>query len=175
MRAAVDEAGYELVGRACTGPAHPALTGPCHRKALRRAVPDRPDTGLARPGTPFGVPTVETSRGRAHDRRDDLRLLRGPRREEAQPHGRRQRHGQLRDREGEGLLPHGVEVADLIATVVKTGYTAEQPPPPDAGAGSRTDAPAAPGDARPAPEPSLPRGSVSSSPPSSPRPSSCWR
>ena len=30
--------------------------------------------------------------------------LRGPRREEAQPHGRRLRHGQLRDREGEGLL-----------------------------------------------------------------------
>ncbi|MFJ3334912.1 heavy metal translocating P-type ATPase [Streptomyces sp. NPDC086766] len=26
--------------------------------------------------------------------------------------------------------PAGVEVADLIATVVKTGYTAEQPPPP---------------------------------------------
>nr|WP_309234320.1 heavy metal translocating P-type ATPase [Streptomyces lunaelactis] len=27
--------------------------------------------------------------------------------------------------------PHGVEVADLIATVVKTGYSAEQPPPPE--------------------------------------------
>ncbi|MFF9085572.1 heavy metal translocating P-type ATPase [Streptomyces sp. NPDC014991] len=36
----------------------------------------------------------------------------------------------------------GVEVADLIATVEKTGYTAEEPPPPDpapeAGAGPRT-------------------------------------
>ncbi|MET7711470.1 heavy metal translocating P-type ATPase [Streptomyces sp. NPDC005407] len=27
--------------------------------------------------------------------------------------------------------PHGLEIADLIATVVKTGYTAEQPPPPE--------------------------------------------
>ncbi|MFF3246487.1 heavy metal translocating P-type ATPase [Streptomyces sp. NPDC002870] len=26
--------------------------------------------------------------------------------------------------------PHGLEVTDLIATVVKTGYTAQQPPPP---------------------------------------------
>ncbi|MFD0069847.1 cation transporter, partial [Streptomyces sp. NPDC127574] len=26
--------------------------------------------------------------------------------------------------------PQGVRVADLIATVVKTGYTAEEPPPP---------------------------------------------
>ncbi|WP_143672170.1 cation transporter, partial [Streptomyces caniscabiei] len=26
--------------------------------------------------------------------------------------------------------PAGTEVADLIATVVKTGYTAEEPPPP---------------------------------------------
>ncbi|MFD8423451.1 heavy metal translocating P-type ATPase [Streptomyces sp. NPDC059466] len=29
--------------------------------------------------------------------------------------------------------PVGVQVADLIATVVKTGYTAEEPPPPPAG------------------------------------------
>jgi P-type Cu+ transporter len=27
--------------------------------------------------------------------------------------------------------PHGLEIADLIATVVKTGYTADQPPPPE--------------------------------------------
>ena len=26
--------------------------------------------------------------------------------------------------------PEGVQVADLIATVVRTGYTAEEPPPP---------------------------------------------
>ncbi|MBZ3900855.1 heavy metal translocating P-type ATPase [Streptomyces griseiscabiei] len=35
--------------------------------------------------------------------------------------------------------PAGVEIADLIATVVKTGYTAEEPPPPalpEAGAGA---------------------------------------
>ncbi|MGW3849904.1 heavy metal translocating P-type ATPase [Streptomyces fagopyri] len=30
--------------------------------------------------------------------------------------------------------PEGVQVADLIATVVKTGYTAEEPPPPPTGA-----------------------------------------
>lgn len=30
--------------------------------------------------------------------------------------------------------PEGVRVADLIATVVKTGYTAEEPPPPPTGA-----------------------------------------
>ncbi|MEV0226329.1 heavy metal translocating P-type ATPase [Streptomyces sp. NPDC050704] len=30
--------------------------------------------------------------------------------------------------------PEGVQVADLIATVVKTGYTAEEPPPPRTGA-----------------------------------------
>ncbi|MFJ6743751.1 heavy metal translocating P-type ATPase [Streptomyces sp. NPDC091279] len=37
--------------------------------------------------------------------------------------------------------PAGVEVADLIATVVKTGYTAEQPPPPRP---ARVAAPAGP-------------------------------
>ncbi|MFF0849646.1 heavy metal translocating P-type ATPase [Streptomyces sp. NPDC003388] len=31
--------------------------------------------------------------------------------------------------------PEGVQVADLIATVVKTGYTAEEPPPPEPGPG----------------------------------------
>ncbi|MGW3622621.1 heavy metal translocating P-type ATPase [Streptomyces sp. NPDC000880] len=40
--------------------------------------------------------------------------------------------------------PHGLEVADLIATVVKTGYTAEQPPPrepePDPTPGATSDA-----------------------------------
>ncbi|GGL70450.1 carbonate dehydratase [Streptomyces fumigatiscleroticus] len=33
--------------------------------------------------------------------------------------------------------PAGIEVADLIATVVKTGYTAEEPPPPAPAAGER--------------------------------------
>ncbi|MFE9306328.1 heavy metal translocating P-type ATPase [Streptomyces sp. NPDC088353] len=46
--------------------------------------------------------------------------------------------------------PAGVSVADLIATVVKTGYTAEEPPPPApepaAGAESRPDAERAPRD-----------------------------
>ena len=53
------------------------------------------------------TPIAHASRGRAAHRRDDLRLLRGPRREEAQPHGRRERHGELRDGEGEGHLPRG--------------------------------------------------------------------
>jgi Cu+-exporting ATPase len=55
--------------------------------------------------------------------------------------------------------PHGVEVADLISTVVKTGYTAEQPPPPEPEPeAALVPAPAAPRDARPAPEPSSLRG-----------------
>ncbi|WP_371643598.1 MULTISPECIES: heavy metal translocating P-type ATPase [unclassified Streptomyces] len=44
----------------------------------------------------------------------------------------------------------GVEVADLIATVVKTGYTAEEPPPP--APEPEAEAPGAPG---PAPVPEL--------------------
>ncbi|WP_328747294.1 heavy metal translocating P-type ATPase [Streptomyces sp. NBC_00285] len=46
-------------------------------------------------------------------------------------------------------FPAGVEVADLIATVEKTGYTAEEPPPPasaTAGAGEREATPAADGE-----------------------------
>ena len=59
---------------------------------------------------------------RAGDRRHDLRVLRRPHREEAQPAGRGDRHGQLRHREGDGhRRPPGVTVADLIATVEKTG------------------------------------------------------
>ncbi|MGV9277382.1 heavy metal translocating P-type ATPase [Streptomyces griseosporeus] len=45
--------------------------------------------------------------------------------------------------------PEGVEVADLIATVVKTGYTAEEPPPPAPPAGDtgrEQEAPAADGE-----------------------------
>ncbi|MEU9184698.1 heavy metal translocating P-type ATPase [Streptomyces sp. NPDC048484] len=38
----------------------------------------------------------------------------------------------------------GVEVADLIATVEKTGYTAEEPPPPASGPGDDGEAQAAP-------------------------------
>ncbi|WP_306187398.1 cation-translocating P-type ATPase [Streptomyces sp. MK5] len=38
----------------------------------------------------------------------------------------------------------GVQVADLITTVVKTGYTAEEPPPPTPPAGETADAEAAP-------------------------------
>ncbi|MEU0042755.1 heavy metal translocating P-type ATPase [Streptomyces werraensis] len=38
----------------------------------------------------------------------------------------------------------GIEVADLIATVEKTGYTAEEPPPPAPPAGSETEAGTAP-------------------------------
>ncbi|MCY0916704.1 heavy metal translocating P-type ATPase [Streptomyces sp. H27-G5] len=46
-----------------------------------------------------------------------------------------------------------VRVADLIATVVRTGYTAEEPPPPEP---APTAAPtAAESDARPAPDPEL--------------------
>ncbi|WP_443044085.1 heavy metal translocating P-type ATPase [Streptomyces sp. NBC_00322] len=40
--------------------------------------------------------------------------------------------------------PQGLEVADLIATVVKTGYTAEQPPPPAPKPASGLDEPAGP-------------------------------
>ncbi|WP_327347442.1 heavy metal translocating P-type ATPase [Streptomyces europaeiscabiei] len=40
--------------------------------------------------------------------------------------------------------PAGVEVADLIATVEKTGYTAEEPPPPVADTGDEGEAQAAP-------------------------------
>ncbi|WP_435809447.1 heavy metal translocating P-type ATPase [Streptomyces iakyrus] len=40
--------------------------------------------------------------------------------------------------------PDGIEVADLIATVEKTGYTAEEPPPPVPAAGDEGDAQAAP-------------------------------
>ncbi|KOV64427.1 carbonate dehydratase [Streptomyces sp. AS58] len=39
--------------------------------------------------------------------------------------------------------PAGVEVADLISTVEKTGYTAEEPPPPDTGTTPGTETPAA--------------------------------
>ncbi|MFJ7156686.1 heavy metal translocating P-type ATPase [Streptomyces sp. NPDC101118] len=39
----------------------------------------------------------------------------------------------------------GIEVADLIATVVKTGYTAEEPPPPAPEPTAAPQAPAAPG------------------------------
>ncbi|MGW7170045.1 heavy metal translocating P-type ATPase [Streptomyces sp. NPDC054884] len=40
--------------------------------------------------------------------------------------------------------PAGVEVTDLIATVEKTGYTAEEPPPPASGTGDESEAQAAP-------------------------------
>ncbi|MDQ0757853.1 heavy metal translocating P-type ATPase [Streptomyces canus] len=42
--------------------------------------------------------------------------------------------------------PDGIEVADLIATVEKTGYTAEEPPPPVSGTGDEGEAPAADGE-----------------------------
>ncbi|MFJ9726911.1 heavy metal translocating P-type ATPase [Streptomyces sp. NPDC101209] len=45
--------------------------------------------------------------------------------------------------------PAGIQVADLIATVVKTGYTAEEPPPP------QPPAEAAPGPAQDAEDPEL--------------------
>ncbi|MEU5112916.1 heavy metal translocating P-type ATPase [Streptomyces longwoodensis] len=41
-------------------------------------------------------------------------------------------------------FPEGVEVADLIATVEKTGYTAEEPPPPASAAADEGEAQAAP-------------------------------
>ncbi|MFI1721917.1 heavy metal translocating P-type ATPase [Streptomyces sp. NPDC020489] len=41
-------------------------------------------------------------------------------------------------------FPAGVEVADLIATVEKTGYTAEEPPPPASAAAEEGEAQAAP-------------------------------
>ncbi|MDQ1073348.1 heavy metal translocating P-type ATPase [Streptomyces canus] len=42
--------------------------------------------------------------------------------------------------------PDGIEVADLIATVEKTGYTAEEPPPPVSGTADEGEAPAADGE-----------------------------
>ncbi|MFD8794074.1 cation transporter, partial [Streptomyces vinaceus] len=52
----------------------------------------------------------------------------------------------------------GVQVADLIATVVKTGYTAEEPPPPEPGPEPAAEAapppgggPGAPGQGGPGP------------------------
>ncbi|GAA3782256.1 heavy metal translocating P-type ATPase [Streptomyces chiangmaiensis] len=42
--------------------------------------------------------------------------------------------------------PAGIEVADLIATVVKTGYTAEEPPPPQPELPERPAATGAPGE-----------------------------
>ncbi|WP_405652239.1 heavy metal translocating P-type ATPase [Streptomyces sp. NBC_00019] len=41
-------------------------------------------------------------------------------------------------------FPEGVEVADLIATVEKTGYTAEEPPPPASDTGDEGESQAAP-------------------------------
>ncbi|MET9458335.1 heavy metal translocating P-type ATPase [Streptomyces canus] len=41
-------------------------------------------------------------------------------------------------------FPEGVEVADLIATVEKTGYTAEEPPPPASDTGGEGEAQTAP-------------------------------
>ncbi|MFF3458130.1 heavy metal translocating P-type ATPase [Streptomyces sp. NPDC002730] len=52
--------------------------------------------------------------------------------------------------------PHGMEVADLIATVVKTGYSAAQPPPPEPEPDLAVDSgpdPAVDSEARPDPEP----------------------
>ncbi|MEU6478878.1 heavy metal translocating P-type ATPase [Streptomyces sp. NPDC047017] len=40
--------------------------------------------------------------------------------------------------------PHGVTVSELIATVVKTGYTAEEPPPPEPAPAAPQDAPGEP-------------------------------
>ncbi|MFD9223006.1 heavy metal translocating P-type ATPase [Streptomyces sp. NPDC060064] len=51
--------------------------------------------------------------------------------------------------------PHGMEVADLIATVVKTGYSAAQPPPPEPEPDLAVDSgpdPAVDSEARPDPE-----------------------
>ncbi|MGW2992855.1 heavy metal translocating P-type ATPase, partial [Streptomyces sp. NPDC001193] len=45
---------------------------------------------------------------------------------------------------------NGVQVADLIATVVKTGYTAEEPPPPEPETGRPEPATGAPRDPEPA-------------------------
>lgn len=62
--------------------------------------------------------------------------------------------------------PAGTEVADLIATVVKTGYTAEEPVPAPEPVSRRTP---------PRTPSSRTCGTGSSSPCCSPRPSSCSR
>ena len=67
---------------------------------------------------------------RTRDRRHDVRVVRCPHREAAQP--TRRRHGvrQLRDREGRGRrCPQVLTRPTLIAEVEKTGYTAAVPAP----------------------------------------------
>ena len=63
--------------------------------------------------------------------------------------------------------PPGLEVADLIATVVKTGYTAEEPPPPEPDPPEADARDAASGRPRRAPDPELgrPAPAPHSSPP----------
>ena len=67
-------------------------------------------------------------RRRPRHRGDDLCLVREPDRAPAQQARRRERDGELRDREGRGALPAGrLAVADLVAAVEAAGYHATVP------------------------------------------------
>ncbi|MER6922611.1 heavy metal-associated domain-containing protein, partial [Streptomyces spiralis] len=55
------------------------------------------------------------------------------------------------------IYPRGVQVSDLIDTVVKTGYTAEEPPPPDPAPATREAEPAGGAGGAAAP-PAAPKG-----------------
>ena len=75
----------------------------------------------------------DTIRRRPRDRRDDLRVLRGPDREAPQPPRRRDGRGELRHRAGPRSAPEGVTTDELIAEVEAAGYAARVPAPADAG------------------------------------------
>ena len=64
---------------------------------------------------------------RAGDRGHDLRGLRGADREEAEQAGRRAGVGELRDRDRAGHRAAGLPTEELIAAVVRAGYTATAP------------------------------------------------
>ena len=89
--------------------------------------------------TDAGSHDRHSASGRARHRRHDLRLLRHPDREEAQPDRRRHRHRQLRHREGQGhASPRASPRTTSSQTVERTGYTARSPgaePPPARTAG----------------------------------------
>src|SRR3954454_22607943 len=74
---------------------------PVDEAAVRAAVEEG---GYEVAGRRHEHPPPPGRRRRVAHRRDDLRLLRQPHREEAQQAGRRHGDGQLRHREGEGHL-----------------------------------------------------------------------
>ena len=89
------------------------------------ALHDSPTSTIPRPLTCLQPTTASNQPADpARHRRDDVRVVRRADREEAQSDGRRDRDGQLRDREGEGQLRRPVTAGDLIAQIEATGYTA---------------------------------------------------